>query len=202
VVVRGVASVDDGITHGLVRVVDRHLSTDTPPQALLVSLLHLLEACEVVLNRRVAAGAGNAVHALCAHLLLECVVRIGQSVLDSLHAALVQLVEEVTGVRDMVWLDAQESTVFDDRVLELLLLLGGVGVVESKDQLALVLGVGEVVVQKRGLGVSDVEVATGLQLANTFSHSSQPPKRSTYEGSGGNRVTIPEPSPTSCRPMS
>jgi len=46
----------------------------------------------------------------------------------------------------MVWLDAKECTVFNNGVLELLLLLGGVGVVESQQQLALVLFVCKIII--------------------------------------------------------
>lgn len=160
VVVLGIAAVDDRVAHGLVRVIDRHLRADTPSCALLGALLHLLELGQGLLGAHVAALTGNAVHALGAHLLLCCVVCVGQAILDSLHSDLVELIEPVTGVRDLIRLNAEESAVLDDRVLELLLLLAGVCVVESEDELALVLGVGEVVVQKGGLCVSNVEVAS------------------------------------------
>lgn len=160
VVVLGVASVNDGVAHGLVGVVDRHLCADAPPCALLGALLHLLKPGQGLLGAHLAALAGDAIHTLGTHLLLRSVIGIGQTVLDHLDSALVQLVEPVASVRDLVRLDAEESAVLDDRVLELLLLLAGVGVVESEDELALVLGVGEVVVQERGLCVSNVEVTS------------------------------------------
>jgi hypothetical protein len=70
------------------------------------------------------------------------------------------LIKPVASVGDAVWLDAEKRTVLDDRILELLLLLGGVRVVESEQKLALVLLVREVVVKQRGLGVANMEVST------------------------------------------
>lgn len=205
VMVLGVASVDDRVAHGLVWVVDRHLCTNAPPLALFTARLHLLELGQGFLDAHVTALARNAVHTLSAHLLLRCVVCVCQPILDGLNSHLIELVKPITGVGDLVGLDAEKSAVLDDRVLELLLLLAGVGVIEAEDQLALVLGMGEVVVQKGGLCVSNVEVASGQSQSLPSSEQSEPLKcnaGNTHEGSGGKRVTIPVPSPTSCRPMS
>jgi hypothetical protein len=155
-----VAAVDDGIAHSFVRVVDRHLCADAPLDALLAARLHQLESRQVLLDGAVSAGTRNAVHALVAHLHLLCVVRIREAILDHLHARVVQLLEPITGVRHGVGLDAQERAVLDNGILVLLLLLGRVRVVEAQQELSLVLLVREVVVEKRGLCVTDVEVTS------------------------------------------
>jgi hypothetical protein len=96
---------------------------------------------------------------------LHCVVCVCQSILDGLHTALVELVEPITGVGDLVWLDTEKRAVLDDGILELLLLLGRVGVVKSQQELALVLLVREVIVEQRCFGVTDVKVTSGIRLA-------------------------------------
>ncbi len=57
--------------------------------------------------------------------------------------------------------DLEQLEVVQDDVLELLLLLGRVGVVKAQDELALEV-VAVVLVQHGGLGVPDVQVAAGL----------------------------------------
>jgi hypothetical protein len=197
----GVAAVDDGIAHGFVRVVDRHLCADAPLEALFAARLHQLEAGQVVFDAGVAAGTGNAVHTLVAHLHLLRVVCIRETILDHLHARAVQLVEPVTGVRHRVGLDAQERAILDNGILVFLLLLGRVGIVEAQQELALVFLVREVVVEKSGLCVADMEVTSIEQSISKLS-SSMLRGLATYDGSGGKRVTMPDPSPTSCRPIS
>jgi hypothetical protein len=77
----------------------------------------------------------------------------------------VELVEPVASVRDRVWLDAEQRAVLDNGVLVLLLLFGGVRVVEAEQQPAAVLLVREVVVEEGRLCVADVEVASVEQSA-------------------------------------
>lgn len=161
VVLLRAAAIDNGVTHGLIGVIDRNLCADTPASALLGALLHFLEARQVVLDGAVPPLARQTVHALLAHLLLLSVIGVCISVLDHLHAVVVQFLEVVGGVGGLVGLDAHQSEVLDDGVLELLLLLDRIGVVETQDKSALVLLVGEVVVQQRSLCVADVQVSTG-----------------------------------------
>lgn len=59
-------------------------------------------------------------------------------------------------------LDVHELEIVEDGIFVLLLLLGGVCIIESNDKLSVSVGGGlcEVIVQKGGLGVTDVKVAT------------------------------------------
>ena len=65
---RGVASVDDRISHGLVGVVDRHLCTEAVLDALLRSFGHFPKDPEVLLNGSLTACASDSVHSLLTHL--------------------------------------------------------------------------------------------------------------------------------------
>ena len=118
------------------------------------------------------------------NLLLKSIITVGVSLLDESNGDLVKLVEVIRSVGDGVELDVQELEILLDRLLELgledrdeegrsqrrreagseregesraHLLLEGVGIVESKQQLSVVL-VGEVSVEESSLGVTDVEV--------------------------------------------
>jgi hypothetical protein len=51
--------------------------------------------------------------------------------LDHLNAVGVELVKVVRGVGHLVRLDAHESKILNDSILELLLLVRGVGVIEA-----------------------------------------------------------------------
>jgi len=70
--------------------------------------------------------------------------------------------EVVAGVRHAVWLDAEEMQVLEDGILELLLLPGGVGVVEADNKLSIECVVGEVVIEKGRFGMADVKIAPGF----------------------------------------
>jgi hypothetical protein len=76
---------------------------------------------------------------------------------------LVYLLEPVTGVGDVVGLDAEKRAVFDDSVLEFLLLLARVGVIETQEEFSLVFLVCEVIIQQRSLGVTDMEVTSVMR---------------------------------------
>ena len=160
-----VASVDDGIAHGLVGVVERDLGTNAVCQTFLGGLLHLLKDSQVLLDGSVTALGRNAVHSLAAHSLLVGVVGICLAHGDQLLAHIVQVVKVVRGVSQAVGLDAHKGEILNDGVLELFLLLGRVGVVESQAHLALVGDMAEVVAEQGSLGVSDVKVATREELA-------------------------------------
>ena len=68
----------------------------------------------------------------------------------------------ITGVCDDIAVDSEQLQILNDRILELLLLLGGVGIVESDNKLALVV-LGEVLVEESCFRVTDVEITTGLR---------------------------------------
>lgn len=156
-----VAAVDDGVAHGLVGVVDRYLCPEAVLAALLGVILHLLKGSQVLLDCAVAANTLNTVHALVLHLLLLGIIAVGVSILDHLNGEFVDLVKTVAGIRNHVVIDAQRFAVLEDGVLELLLLLGGVGVVETNNELSIVLG-GKVRVEHSSLGVANVHVSGRL----------------------------------------
>lgn len=184
----GVAAVDDGVAHGLVGVVDRHLGTDAVGDTLLGTLLHLLKDAEVLLDGALAALGGTAVHTLITHSLLVGVVGVSHAHTNELLAHVVQVVEVVGSVSHGVGLDTHQGKILNNGILVLGLLLGGVGVVETKTHLALVGDMAEVIAEKSGLGVSDVKVAT-IKVLEDIDHNYD--GSYTYEGSGRKRVTTP-----------
>ena len=95
------------------------------------------------------------------HLLLAR-VDVRQPLLDHPHRDLLDLLEPIRRVRDRVWHDVEAREVLDDGLLVLLLLLGGVGVVEAQQHLALVPR-RVVRVEQRRLDVPDVQVARRLR---------------------------------------
>ncbi|KAH3684301.1 hypothetical protein WICPIJ_004741 [Wickerhamomyces pijperi] len=154
-----VASVDDWVSHGFVWVVDGHLGTQTVLQPFFGTVLHLLgEDLQVLFDGTFSSGRGDTVHSLVSHLLLDGVVTVGLALLDQLDGQVVHFLEVVGGESGLVALDTQQSQVLNDRVLELKLFLGWVGVVESDDQFPVVL-VGKVLVQDSSLGVTNVQVS-------------------------------------------
>ncbi len=154
----GVATVDDGVTHSLVGLIERDLGTETPLATFGRTGGHFGETSHVFLDRRVATLRGDAVHAFGTHLLLNRVIGVSLALLDHLNGELVKRVEVVRGVAGNVTLDTKELKILDDRLLELFLLLARVGVIESDDELAVVL-TSEVLVEDSSLGVTDVEVS-------------------------------------------
>lgn len=129
----GIAAVDDWITHSFVRVLDGHFGADAPFAASFSPFFHLSEVSEVFLNRGIAAGAGEAFHALVAHFLLRGVVGVGFADFKNVHAVVVHFLEVVARVTRFVGADAHEGEVFDDGVLEFFLFFRGVCVVEAAD---------------------------------------------------------------------
>lgn len=77
-----------------------------------------------------------------------------------------------------------------DGILKLLLLLGGVCIIESDEELALAVGgaLGKVIVKESSLGVADVKETTCERVSMVTRFV---PGVKTYLGSGGNRVTTP-----------
>ncbi len=160
-----VAAVDDGVSHGLVRVVDREFGADAVLLALHGALLHLLEDAQVLLDGPIAPLGSDALPPLVAHGLLVGVVRIPVALLDHANTHVVKVVEVVRGIREHVGLDAHQGKILDDGILVLLLLLIGVRVVETQAQRPLVGLMSEVVAQEGGLGVSNVQVSPDVSVS-------------------------------------
>ena len=114
-----IAAIDDGVAQSLVRVVHAHLRTETPFDALLGSLGHLLEVLEIVLHAVFTVLRRDAFHSLMAHLLLRGVIGVRLARLDHFQCILVQLVEVVRRVGDFVAVDIEEGKVLQNRILEL-----------------------------------------------------------------------------------
>jgi len=68
VVRNGNASVDDGISHSLVGIVEAHLGSKTPLLSLLGSLGHLGESSQTVLDGRLSSLGRDSVPSLLSHL--------------------------------------------------------------------------------------------------------------------------------------
>ena len=113
-----VRPVDNRITESLVGIIHAHLGAQTPTNAFLGSLGHLLEVLEVVLDAVIAMLGGNAVHTLLAHLLLLGVVRVRFTSLDHLQGILIQLIEVVRRMRNFVAMDVEKCEVLEDGLLE------------------------------------------------------------------------------------
>ena len=64
-----VASVDDRVSHSLVRVIDTDFGTDAPPCALLGARLHLCEMLQIIFHAVFPVLGGNSVEPLLTHLL-------------------------------------------------------------------------------------------------------------------------------------
>lgn len=99
----------------------------------------------------------NEISPNCTHGLLVGVVHEGVSLLDQPPSKVLNLVKVIAGVDDLVPSDTEHLQISLERRLELVLLLFRVGIVETKDELALVL-VGEEAVENTGLDVTDVKV--------------------------------------------
>mmetsp|Transcript_51195 Transcript_51195/g.115079 ORF Transcript_51195/g.115079 Transcript_51195/m.115079 type:complete len:263 (-) Transcript_51195:301-1089(-) len=156
-----VAAVDGGVTQCAVIRVVLDLGAQAALEALLRSRQHLLEETHVLLHRLITERRRLLHHSQGLLLLLSGRVDERKSVLDHLHCDVLDLLEPIGSVADLRWLDLQQRQRLYDGMLILLLLLGRVGVIETEQELALVLR-GEVGVEHRGLHVADVQVAARL----------------------------------------
>ena len=95
-------------------------------------------------------------------LFLDGVVTVRLAQLDQFDSLLVEPVKRITSVGDDISLDSQELKVLQDAVLELLLLLRGVGIIEPNDQFALVV-LSKVLVEHGRFGVTNVKVSRRLR---------------------------------------
>ena len=166
--VRGVQdAVEDGIAQ--VEVGRRHVDAG-PQDAGAVGELagaHAREEVQVLLDRAAAPGAIETGlrerAAVLADLIGGQVVDVGQPVPDQVDGPFVELLEVVRGVVEVLApVEAQPAHVGLDGVDVLLLLLGGVGVVEAQVAAAAELA-GDAEVEADRLGVADVQVAVGLR---------------------------------------
>lgn len=160
-------SVNDRVSHGAVARVKGNASANAVLSAEIRAVLHLTEHGQTLLGRTVSSCAGKTVLSVRLLDLGVRVVGIGISVEDHLLRNIVQLLEVITGVADRHILDVHELQVVKNRVLKLLLLLLGVGIIESNKELAVAVGgsLGEVVVQEGSLGVTDVKVTTCIDVS-------------------------------------
>ena len=112
-----------------------------------------------------------------AYLLLVQVVDVCLALLDEVDCEVVELVEVVGGeVEVLAPVPPEPADVFHDAVDELLLLLGGVGVVEAHVAASAVL-LGQPEIEAHGLGVADVKVAVGLGGEACHNVPAEPPRR-------------------------
>ena len=153
---------DDGVAHGAVLAQVVNLGAEGGLLALLRGLLHLLPAGQSLLDRVVAVGRRGKVASLLLHLLTGRVVAVSLADLDELLSLVDDLLEEVAGVRSDVRFNAHGVEVLQDGLLELLLLLSGIGIVETEDELAAITLSVELV-EEGSLAVAQVEETRGLR---------------------------------------
>lgn len=155
-------SEDDGVSHGTVARVKSNACANAVLSSQVGTSLHLSEHGQTLLRRAVTSLAGKAVLSVGALDLGVGIIGVGVAVLDHLLGQVVNLLEVVTGVGDLVVLDVHQLEVVEDSILKLLLLLGGVCVIESNNKLSVSVGGGlcEVIVEESGLGVTNVKVTT------------------------------------------
>ncbi|KAH3665187.1 hypothetical protein OGATHE_004002 [Ogataea polymorpha] len=157
-----VASVDDWVSQCLVQRSIIDLGSQTVLQALFGAVLHLLgENLEVLLDASVSSGRLQTIHSFSSHLFQRSVIAVCFALLDHLDGQIVHLLEIVGRVSNSVALDTQHLQVFQNRVLELDLLLGRISVIESDYQFSMV-GLCKILVQDCSLGVANVQISRWL----------------------------------------
>ena len=149
------------VAQGLVGMLHVNLEADAAQPPRLVAGNHVSPPRQVLLHTRVTLGRRDAVHALLPHQLYGGVVDVTLASLEQLHRLGQQGVEVVGAVGDHVRHDAERRHIRHDGLHIVVLLFRRVGVVKPQNQTPLE-SPGEVIVQQRRLGVSDVEEAAGL----------------------------------------
>lgn len=109
-----VATVDNGVSHSLVRVVRRNRRANAMRQTLLGSQLHLLENSQVLINSTVATLRRNTIHSLGSHSLLVGVVGICLAHGNKLLAHFVQVLKIVGRVSHGIGLNSHERKILDN----------------------------------------------------------------------------------------
>lgn len=155
-------SVNNRVSHRTVARVKSNASTNAVSTTKIGTSLHLSEHGQTLLSRTITSLAGKTVLSVGGLNLGVGIIGVSVAVHDHLLGHVVNLLEVITGVGDLVVLDVHELEIVEDGIFVLLLLLGGVCIIESNDKLSVSVGGGlcEVIVQKGGLGVTDVKVAT------------------------------------------
>lgn len=175
-------SVDDRVTQSTVLVLIINLGSQTPPLAFLRTLTHLLELNQVLFNREVSVFRRDHRSTLLLDGFALSVVHESVALLDELLSVGLDFVEVVGSVNYLVEGDFNHFEVFLDSLFELTLynqkklngqhhnsnkytserwtylLLERVGVIETEDELALVL-VCQVSVKDSSLEVTNVQVS-------------------------------------------
>jgi hypothetical protein len=151
------ASVHCGITQGSVQRVHVNLGSNTTLLTELGALLHLLPHAEVLLDRVGAVLGLNLEFTLLLHLLGLGVVSVGGALANHTLTQSQQSVKVIRGAREAVPFDTEQLDVLFDDLLELGVLLGRVGVVETKDKLTFKFQLIELV-QQSGLGVTNMKI--------------------------------------------
>ena len=153
---------EDGVTEGSVIALHVDLGTEAVVLVLGGALEQLVEEADVLFHGEITVLAVLSLHSLLTHGLLIGVIHEGLALKNQLSGLVEDEVEVVGGVGHDVGLDVQEGEIFNDAGLELLLLLGRVGIIETDEELAVV-SLGVEGVQHGSLDVTDVEVAGSLR---------------------------------------
>mmetsp|Transcript_16882 Transcript_16882/g.42928 ORF Transcript_16882/g.42928 Transcript_16882/m.42928 type:complete len:315 (+) Transcript_16882:1698-2642(+) len=156
------APVEDWIAQALILALHVQFAAHAALEAFLGPCQHLLPELEILVHLLISSTTFDASIALLSHLVNLRVVHIGFAIFDQFLHQLLKLVEIVRGVGLLVGEDLQSAQIFLDALREFHLLLARIGVVESEDELALVVP-GVVVVKHGSLGMTDVQVAAGLR---------------------------------------
>ncbi len=161
----------DAVEHGIaqVDVAGRHIDLGAQHARTVRELAgaHAAEEVEVLLHAAVAPWAVPARlgerAAVDAHLLLALVVDVGLAGFDQMLGPVVELLEIIGRVIEVLApVEAEPAHVGLDGVDVLLLLLGGVGVVEAQVATAAEF-LRDAEIQADRLGVADMQVAVGLR---------------------------------------
>lgn len=166
-------TVNNRVSHRTVARVKSNASTNAVSTTKIGTSLHLSEHGQTLLSRTITSLAGKTVLSVGGLNFGVGIISVSVAVHDHLLGHVVNLLEVVTGVSDLVVLDVHELEIVEDGIFVLLLLLGGVCIIEANDELSVSVGRGlcEVIVKKGGLGVTDVKVATKrCELESNWDH--------------------------------
>jgi hypothetical protein len=154
------ASVKDGISHALVEGFHIGLTTDTVFGGF--TDLHLFPDSKILFGSVVSGGRRNTLVSVVLHDISRSVVAVALSFLDEVSHHVEEGIEVVRGVGKLSIIDTQSLQIFEDRLNEFVLFLGGVGIIETDNHLAFV-DSGIMVVNHGSLDVTDVEITRGFR---------------------------------------
>ena len=167
IVVRHVChAVDDRIAHVHIGTGHVDLRAERLLAVLKSAVLHHREELKILFHAPVAVGVvltGFLERAAVLPHLLRCEVGdIGFPFFDQLHCDLIHLIEVIGGkIEPVLVIGAQPVHVLLDRLHELALLLGGIGVVKAEIEFAAIF-LRHSVVEQNALGMSDVKIPVRL----------------------------------------